>query len=162
MFFLSFCFKKAYTDVSDKFFPPSLKQTKSATKTAPKRGSPGKGKAAKGQSPAKKAKKNVAVESEDENEDSEEAEYEVERIVDMNQKKNGKREFLVHWKGFSSRDDTWEPEDNLNCKDLIKKYLEQLKGSKPTASPKASKATKRVSAAKDGRRASRRNDSKER
>jgi Chromo (CHRromatin Organisation MOdifier) domain len=126
---------------------------------APKRGSPAKGKPVKGKSPAKKAKVAVAVESEDDEES--EAEYEVERIVDLNQKKGGKREFLVHWKGFSSREDTWEPEDNLNCKDLIKKYLEQLKVGK-NASPKVAKATKRVSAPKDGRRASRRNDSKER
>lgn len=138
-------------------------KTKSATKVAPKRGAPAaKGKpAGKGKSPAKKAKKAVAVESEAEEEESE-AEYEVEKIVEMNQKKNGKRDFLVHWKGFSSREDTWEPEDNLNCKDLIKKYLEQTKVAK-TASPKVSKAaTKRASAPKDGRRASRRNDSKER
>jgi Chromo (CHRromatin Organisation MOdifier) domain len=102
----------------------------------------------------------VAVESEEDDE-SEEEEYEVERIVEMNQK-GKKREFLVHWKGFSSREDTWEPEDNLNCKDLIKKYLEQQTKTAKTASPKVSKATKRVSAPKDGRRASRRNDSKER
>jgi Chromo (CHRromatin Organisation MOdifier) domain len=26
---------------------------------------------------------------------------------------NGKRKFLVRWKGFTAESDTWEPEDNL-------------------------------------------------
>lgn len=55
----------------------------------------------------------------------------------------GEREFLVHWRGirqsdlyflfffskislslgYSSKNDTWEPENNLSCPDLIKKFM---------------------------------------
>ena len=41
-----------------------------------------------------------------------EEEYEVERIIDSRYK--GKRlEYLVHWKGWSETDCTWEPVSNL-------------------------------------------------
>jgi hypothetical protein len=91
----------------------------------------------------------------------------VERIVDMQAKKNGKREFLVHWKGFSAKDDTWEPEEHLNCKDLISKFTEKLKSAKNATQKElrvAPKHTKRLTLAtkEKGRRLSRRNDSKER
>lgn len=41
----------------------------------------------------------------------------------MNEKKNGKREFLIRWKGYSAKDDTWEPEEHLECQDLINAFL---------------------------------------
>ena len=41
-------------------------------------------------------------------------EFEVDRIVGMRLARGGKkREFLVHWKGYSSFDNSWEPEENL-------------------------------------------------
>ena len=48
-----------------------------------------------------------------------EEEYEVERIVDSRYK--GKRlEYLVHWKGWSDSDRTWEPVSNLgNATDAV-------------------------------------------
>lgn len=57
----------------------------------------------------------------DENED-----YEVERIIDVSFLKNNKREFLIRWKGYSSKSDTWEPEENLDCADLIAKFMEKV------------------------------------
>ena len=33
------------------------------------------------------------------------------------------RVFLIRWKGCTSKDDTWEPEDNLDCEDLIEKFM---------------------------------------
>jgi len=42
-----------------------------------------------------------------------EEEYEVERIVGC-RKKNGRIEYLIKWKGYSSDENTWEPEANLN------------------------------------------------
>lgn len=50
----------------------------------------------------------------------------VERILEVHHKKNGKREFLIHWKGWSNKFDSWEPEDNLNCSDLIKKFMDKV------------------------------------
>lgn len=50
----------------------------------------------------------------------------MERILDVHYNKNNKREFLIRWKGFSSRCDSWEPEENLNCDDLIQKFLDKL------------------------------------
>ncbi|KAE8741960.1 hypothetical protein FOCC_FOCC012521 [Frankliniella occidentalis] len=64
--------------------------------------------------PAKKPK----PENDDEN-----AEWEVSKIVDYVELKDGTRQFLVRWKGFTSKENTWEPEANLNCADLIEKFL---------------------------------------
>ena len=51
-----------------------------------------------------------------------EEEYEVERIVDSRFK--GKRlEYLVHWKGWSDSDRTWEPASNLgNAADAVRDF----------------------------------------
>ncbi|XP_024082059.1 chromodomain-helicase-DNA-binding protein 2 isoform X2 [Cimex lectularius] len=53
-------------------------------------------------------------------------EWEVLKIVDMHIFKTGKREFLVRWKGFGPKDDTWEPEDNLKHTNLLNRYLAKL------------------------------------
>ena len=51
-----------------------------------------------------------------------EEEYEVERIVDSRYK--GRRlEYLVHWKGWSDSDRTWEPVSNLgNAADAVRDF----------------------------------------
>jgi chromobox protein 5 len=50
----------------------------------------------------------------------------VDKVMEVHFKKNGSREFLIHWKGFSHKEDTWEPEKNLNCPDLIEKFMEKV------------------------------------
>ncbi|XKL69578.1 hypothetical protein PGB90_007347 [Kerria lacca] len=50
--------------------------------------------------------------------------YEVEKIIDVNYKSNNKRVFRIRWKNYSSKHDTWEPEENLSCDELISKFLE--------------------------------------
>ncbi|XP_053323560.1 chromodomain Y-like protein [Spea bombifrons] len=53
--------------------------------------------------------------------------YEVERIVDKRKNKKGKIEYLVHWKGYDSGDDTWEPEQHLvNCEEYILEFNRRL------------------------------------
>lgn len=47
--------------------------------------------------------------------------FEVETLI----KHRGRgriREFLVRWKGFKSKDDTWEKEKNLSCPQILAKY----------------------------------------
>ena len=35
------------------------------------------------------------------------------------------RFFLVRWKGCPPEEDTWEPEENLNCEELIEKFMQE-------------------------------------
>lgn len=63
-------------------------------------------------------------------------EYEVEAIVDKKVVK-GKTKYLIHWQGWDSSDDTWEPEESLNCHELIRQF-----NKKKTTSVKKSKAKK--------------------
>ncbi|KAJ0178272.1 hypothetical protein K1T71_006095 [Dendrolimus kikuchii] len=93
------------------------KEAKPAKKDNRKR----KGTKKESKSPAKKPKTVWDSKQSDEN-----AEYEVERILEVHHKKNGKREFLIHWKGWSSKFDSWEPESNLNCSELIKKFMDKV------------------------------------
>lgn len=100
------------------------------------------------------------------NEDNQK-EFEVDKILEVRFKKNKKRVFLIRWKGFSPADDTWEPEENLNCPDLISKFMEKVEKAK-TADMRELRTnpshTKRytLSTHDTGRRLSRRNMDKQR
>ncbi|HVQ01617.1 MAG TPA: chromo domain-containing protein, partial [Candidatus Thermoplasmatota archaeon] len=54
-------------------------------------------------------------------------EFEVEKIIGE-ARINGKKHYLVKWRGYDSEDNTWEPLRNLkNARDAIKDYLEQVR-----------------------------------
>ncbi|XP_057693560.1 chromodomain Y-like protein 2 isoform X1 [Corythoichthys intestinalis] len=49
--------------------------------------------------------------------------YEVEHIVDKRRNKKGKWEYLIRWKGYGSKEDTWEPEHHLlHCEEFIDSF----------------------------------------
>ena len=51
-----------------------------------------------------------------------EIEYEVEKILSK-RKRYGKVEYLVRWKGYTAKEDTWEKESNLgNAKEAVEEY----------------------------------------
>ncbi|KAG7296052.1 hypothetical protein JYU34_021149 [Plutella xylostella] len=92
-----------------------------------------RGRPPKNAKPAKKPRTKPNSEWDSENAD-ENAEYEVDRILEVHHKKNGSREFLIHWKGWSTKFDSWEPESNLNCKDLIKKFMDKVDSARKSDS----------------------------
>ena len=53
----------------------------------------------------------------------------VEKIID-HRLRGRATEYKVRWVGFGPRDDTWLPEDSLNCPKLIAKYNRAV-ASKP-------------------------------
>lgn len=51
--------------------------------------------------------------------------YVVEKII-KKRIRSGFVEYFLKWKGYSSEYNTWEPEGNLNCFELIEKFEDKL------------------------------------
>ncbi|XP_017885971.1 chromobox protein homolog 5-like [Ceratina calcarata] len=139
--------------------------------------SPGKSKSPKIDKRNKKAMKTIVKKAEngkqitpsDEEKDDKDnqKEFEVEKIIEVHFKKNKTREFLIRWKGFTPADDTWEPEKNLNCPELIAKFMQKVEKAKNTEArelrtnrPHTKRYT--LTTHEPGRRLSRRNMDKQR
>ncbi|CAH8511521.1 unnamed protein product [Heterobilharzia americana] len=61
----------------------------------------------------------------------EQIEFEVEDILDM-RTINGEPEYLIKWKGHSPSKSTWEPQSNLNCPILLRRFLDKHSFIEPT------------------------------
>jgi hypothetical protein len=49
--------------------------------------------------------------------------YEIENIIQHKLMDNNEYTFLVKWKGYESKDNSWVNEKDFNTKDIIKKYF---------------------------------------
>ncbi|XP_071591271.1 M-phase phosphoprotein 8 [Heliangelus exortis] len=68
---------------------------------------------------------------ESEEEEEEEDVFEVEKILDV-KTEGGKILYKVRWKGYSSDDDTWEPEVHLeDCKEVLLEFRKKILDNKP-------------------------------
>ncbi|KAH0792166.1 chromobox protein [Histomonas meleagridis] len=73
--------------------------------------------------------------------DSDEEVYKVEDIKG-HKKKGNKMYYLIKWVGYPDSENTWEPESNLSCPDILKRYQQSLvqKENSIKSSPKSPKS----------------------
>lgn len=76
---------------------------------------------------------------EDDDDDEVDQVYEVEKVVGM-RKRRTRIEYLLKWKGYPESENTWEPVENLGCKDLIREFHAKQAKEKKGGNSKSQKA----------------------
>ena len=86
-----------------------------------------------------KSKKRVSKKSKSKNQ-VEENVFEVEKILDKRINSSGIVQYFLKWKNFSNEYNTWEPEQNLNCRKLIDSFEKKYAARKPNDSSNSKKS----------------------
>ena len=77
-----------------------------------------------------------------------EDEYEVEKILEESNA-HGKTELLIKWKGFRDDHNSWEPEEHLDCADLLREFRREALAVVPQSAGSAAAASAAGSSTED-------------
>uniref|UniRef100_A0A0N5AJS6 Chromo domain-containing protein n=1 Tax=Syphacia muris TaxID=451379 RepID=A0A0N5AJS6_9BILA len=71
--------------------------------------------------------------------------FAVERVIgERINEKTGKKYYRLKWQGYGSEDDSWEPEDNVDCSELIEEFYGRIgRSSKAPKKPSIKVRTRR-------------------
>ena len=67
-------------------------------------------------------------------EEQQEEVFSVEKIVSK-KVVSGKTQYLLKWRGYDSDENTWEPEENLDCQDLLDEFNRRTAKARDEAAP---------------------------